>query len=291
MDDMLCFSSMTDFFAALILHLRKTRWYKPRMKVERELLSQAEYILGRTTWDHAHIHAINPNAKYFHCNRVLRDAFYHIQWNPTHIERHSLYVGNGYYALKGLHFVIQTMPELIREYPDLKIYVAGYEPYKDEDKRPFFKRGYGSYLKKLIHGLHVENHIEFTGPMIAEQVADKLAHVHAYVLSSTIENSPNTLGEAMFVGTPCIASYCGGVPDMATDGEEVLFYRSNDPALLAWTIKRLFDDDALALKLSQNARRRAQITHDPTRNSEALLSIYRSILTHQAKLKDTSSLT
>ena len=278
MDDMLCFSSMTDFFAAVILHLRKTRWYKPRMKPEREIITNAEYILGRTTWDRAHVHAINPNAKYFHCNRVLRNAFYHAQWDIAKIERHSLYVGNGYYALKGLHFVIQALPELIREYSDLKVYVAGYEPYKEDDKRPFFKRGYGTYLKKLIHDLHVEDHIEFTGALNAEQVADKLAHVHAYVLCSTIENSPNTLGEAMMVGTPCIASYCGGVPDMATDGQDALFYRSNDPALLAWAVKRIFDDDHLALQLSQNAQQHARITHDPQCNAETLVHIYQKIM-------------
>ena len=278
MDDMLCFSSLTDFFAAVILHLRKTRWYRPRMKPEHDIISNAEYILGRTTWDRAHVHAINPNAKYFHCNRVLREPFYHAQWNLDKMERHSIYVGNGYYALKGLHFLSQAMPLLIREYPDLKVYVAGYEPYKDDDKRPFFKRGYGSYLKKLIYDCGVEKHLEFTGPLNAEQVADKLTHVHAYVLTSTIENSPNTLGEAMMLGTPCVASYCGGVPDMATDGQDALFYRSNDPVLLAWAVKRIFDDDKLAMTLSQNAQQHARITHDPQRNAETLASIYQLII-------------
>ncbi len=283
MDDMLCFSSMTDFFAAVMLHLRKTRWYRPRMKPEHDIIANAEYILGRTTWDRAHVHAINPNARYFYCNRVLREAFYYARWDIGTVERHSIYVGNGYYALKGLHFLIQAMPLLIREYPDLKVYVAGYEPYKDDDKRPFFKRGYGSYLKKLIYDLHVENHIAFTGALNAEQVADKLTHVHVYVLTSTIENSPNTLGEAMMVGTPCVASYCGGVPDMAIDGQEALFYRSNDPVLLAWAVKRIFDDDNLALTLSQNGHTRASITHDPQRNAEALLSAYKAI--HNNELK------
>lgn len=278
LDDMLCFSSLTDFFAAVILHLRKTRWYKPRMKPERDIISQAEYVLGRTTWDRAHVYAINPKAKYFACNRVLREPFYKTKWQLPQIERHSLYVGNGYFALKGLHFVIQALPELIREYSDVKLYVAGYEPYKDDDKRPFFKRGYGAYLKKLIHDLGVEKHIVFTGALSAEQVAEKLAHVNAYILSSTVENSPNTLGEAMLVGTPCVASYCGGVPDMAVDGEEALFYRCNDSALLAWAVKRIFDDDTLSTRLSQNAQKHARITHDPARNAEALLNAYRAVL-------------
>ena len=141
-----------------------------------------------------------------------------------------------------------------------------------------YKRGYGLYLEKLIQNLDVSDHIVFTGPLQAEEVADKLSKVHAYVLCSAIENSPNTLGEAMCIGTPCVASYVGGVPDMATDGENALFYRNDDPALLAWNIKRLFDNDDLALKLSANGRKQARITHDAEKNAHTLYNIYNQIL-------------
>ena len=115
-------------------------------------------------------------------------------------------------------------------------------------------------------------------PLQAEKVADKLSKVHAYVLCSAAENSPNTLGEAMCIGTPCVAAYVGGVPDMATDGENALFYRNDDPALLAWNIKRIFDDDELALKLSANGKKQARITHDAEKNAQALFEIYKEIL-------------
>ena len=278
MDDMMFSGSLTNIFAAWILHLRKRMWYKPRMKPEREIIEKAKYILGRTTWDRAHTYAMNSEAKYYTCNRVLRDSFYEKRWKIDNIERHSLYVGNGYYALKGLHFIIQALPQLIREYPDLKLYVAGYKPYEENDKRSLIKKGYAAYLKKLIHDLHVEDHVIFTGPLKADEVADKLSHVHAYVLTSVAENSPNTLGEAMMVGTPCVASYVGGVPDMAVDGEEALLYRNDDSALLAWNIKRIFDNDALALKLSEQGRKKALITHDAKQNAEQLISVYKDIL-------------
>lgn len=278
LDDMILSTSLTSMRAAWLLHLRKTRWYKPRLQPERELLAQAEYILGRTTWDRAHAYALNPRARYFSCSRVLRQPFYEVQWNMERLERHSLYVGNGYYALKGLHFVLQALPLLKREYPDVKLYVAGHEPYLDEDRRPFYKKGYGSYLHKLIQDLGVSEQVVFTGPLPAEQVAETLSRVNAYVLCSAIENSPNTLGEAMLVGTPCVAAYVGGVPDMAVDQEEALFYRNDDHALLAWNIKRIFDDDEMAEKLSANARQHALITHDPQRNAQMLLNAYHDVL-------------
>lgn len=277
-DDMMFSKSLTEVFAAWIMHLRKTKWYKPRMKSEKEIIENADFILGRTTWDRAHSYAINPNAKYYPCSRVLRAPFYEEKWSIEKTERHSIYVGNGYHALKGLHFVVMALPYLVREYPDVKVYVAGYKPYAENDKRSFIKKGYAAYLKKLIFDLGVQNHIEFTGPLKARQVAEKLSKVNAYVLCSAVENSPNTLGEAMMVGTPCVAAYVGGVADMAEDGKEALFFRNDDPKLLAWNLKRVFDDDALALSLSEAGKKRAIITHDPESNAQMLIDAYTDIL-------------
>lgn len=277
-DDMMLSKSLTEIFAGWIMHLRKTRWYKPRMKAEKEIIENADYILGRTTWDRAHSYALNPTAKYYPCSRILRTPFYEKKWSIDKMQRHSIYVGNGYNALKGAHFVVMALPYLIKEYPDVKVYVAGYKPYTDNDKRSPLKKGYAAYLKKLVADLGVEEHIEFTGPLKAPDVAEKLANVNAYVLCSTIENSPNTLGEAMMVGTPCVSAYVGGVSDMATDGEEALFYRNDDPKLLAWNLKRIFDSDELALSLSENGKKKALVTHDPERNAQLLIDAYTNIL-------------
>ena len=277
-DDLMLSKSLVEIFAGWYLHMRKTRWYKPRMKPERDIISSAEYILGRTTWDRAHTYSINPYAKYFSVNRVLREPFYHKDWDISNIERHSIYVGNGYLALKGLHFVIRALPLLIREYPDVKVYVAGNKPYLKNDKRPFYKKGFGAYIKKLVEDLDVEEHIVFTGPLSSDEVAEKLSKVNVYLLCSAVENSPNTLGEAMMVGTPSVAAYVGGVPDMAVDGKEALFFRNDDPELLAWNVKRIFDNDELALTLSKNAKKRASITHDPIKNAEDLVNVYKEII-------------
>lgn len=275
-DDLLF--SKDNFMSGLLLHLRKTRWYKKRLVYERQVIEKSHNILGRTTWDKAHSYTLNPRARYYTCNRNLRAPFYETEWDINKIERHSIYIGNGYYALKGVHFVVEALPQLIKEYPDIKVYVAGHKPFDENDKRSFIKKGYGVYLKNLIEKLGVAEHIAFTGPLKADEVAEKLSKVNAYVLCSTIENSPNTLGEAMLVGTPCVAAYVGGVSDMAEDGKEALFYRSDDPSLLAWNIKRVFDDDNLALELSHNGKKRASITHNPSLNAQKLIDAYKDIL-------------
>lgn len=277
-DDMLLSGNPTEMFAGLIMHLRKTRWYKPRLKAEREIIENAKYIIGRTTWDMAHSYALNPDAQYFSVPRVLREPFYNTHWDINKMQPHSIYVGNGYYPLKGLHYLVMAVPLLAREYPDLKIYVAGYKPYEDNDSRSFIKKGYAAYLKKLIKDNEAEQYIEFTGPLSARQVADKLASVNCYVLTSAIENSPNTLAEAMLVGTPCVASYVGGVPDMATDGKDALLFRNDDHKLLAWQVKRIFDNNELALNLSSDAKIKAASNHNIIYNSNKLIEIYREII-------------
>lgn len=268
---------------AWLLHLRKTRWYRQRMGPERDLFIRAKNFIGRTEWDHAHTFFFNPEACYYACSRNLREPFYHIHWDIDTMERHSVYIGNGYYALKGLHFAVQAAALLCREYPDIKLYVAGTPPYSERDRRSFIKRGYGTYLRRLIMDLDMQDHVIFTGSLQAQEVAERLSRVNAYVLCSVAENSPNTLGEAMMVGTPCIASYVGGVPDMATDGEEVLIYRDDDPVMLAWKIKELFENDQLAISLSEKAKKRARLTHDRERNAAQLVRIYHSILERERK--------
>ena len=283
LDDMIFSTSLTNIFSGLMMFLRRRLWFSKRLAGEREVIGNADYLLGRTIWDRAHSYALNNHARYYTCNRILRSAFYSENWSIRNCEKHSIYVGNGYNALKGLHFVVKAIPLLVKEYPDIKVYVAGYKPYQENDKRSFIKKGYASYLKKLIKDLDVEKYIEFTGPLGAPQVAKKLSEVNAYVLCSTIENSPNTLGEAMMVGTPCVSAYVGGVQDMVTDGEEALLYRADDHKFLAWQIKRIFDNEELALSLSEKGKKRAQITHNPEINAEKLREAYKDIAADAVK--------
>ena len=153
--------------------------------------------------------------------------------------------------------------------------IAGESPEKSSIKEWKKYIGYPAYIRGLISELGLESNVEFLGVLSADEMADTMANSGVFVLSSIIENSPNTLGEAMILGMPVVAAYSGGVGDMAEDYKEALFYRANDPQVLAMKIRTLFNDSKYALKLGAAARVRALETHDPQDNRDKLLMAYK----------------
>lgn len=255
--------------------------FLPRLKAERETLALVDHVMGRTNWDRAQVWAINPRAAYHHCSRILRPAFYRSAWRGDGCEPFSIFAGNAAAPRKGTHVLVEALRLLRPHYPELRLYVAGENP-ADLPATSLRKHlGYPAYVTSLIREYGLEDCVRFTGLLDEVGMAARMESAHVFVLSSIIENSPNTLGEAMMVGTPAVAAFAGGVPSMARDEVEVLTYRADDPAMLAMQIKRLFDDPALCARLSGAARERARRTHDPEANVAALVEAYERIMTGQ----------
>jgi len=251
--------------------------FKKRVKKEMETIRLAKNILGRTTWDRAHSYAINPDAPYFSCPRILREPFYSQSWAYEHMDRYTIFIGNSFQPRKGAHIVFRAVAQLKQEFPDIRIVIAGERPVRTSWREWKKIIGYPAYLQTLAKSLKIEDRIAYTGVLQAEEMAEKMSRSHVCVLPSIIENSPNTLGEAMIMGVPSVSAYAGGVPDMARDGEEALLYRDDDPQMLAYALKRIFESKELAESLSRNGRKRARITHDPERNCKIMVDIYRQI--------------
>jgi glycosyltransferase involved in cell wall biosynthesis len=99
-----------------------------------------------------------------------------------------------------------------------------------------------------------------------------------FVHSSHIDNSPNSVCEAMLMGMPVIASYAGGTPSLITDKKEGLLVQDGDPYALAGAILELARDKDYAYTLGCNARIRAMQRNDPSRIVNDVMRIYSSVL-------------
>ncbi len=75
----------------------------------------------------------------------------------------------------------------------------------------------------------------------------------ASLLSSSWENLPHTVLEALAVGSPVIATAVGGVPEVVRDGENGLLVPARDPQALAEAIRRFFADEQLRARLTAAA--------------------------------------
>ena len=100
---------------------------------------------------------------------------------------------------------------------------------------------------------------------------------NVFVLPSTIENSPNSMGEAMLLGVPCVAADVGGVSTLLKNEEEGFVVPSGEVQLLADSICRIFAMEAEAERMGRAAREHALRTHDPEKNLCDLLEIYREL--------------
>ena len=258
--------------------IQARRKFRARGVCEKEYIKRTSHVTGRTSWDFVHSKSINPDVQYHFCNEILRHEFYNSGWDLTKMERHRIFISQAGYPLKGMHMVLKAIGIVRRTYPDTKVQIAGPDITYGKDPLARLKRGgYGKYINGLIDKYSLQDSIVFTGNLDAGQMADQFKKAHVFVCPSTIENSPNSLGEAQLVGTPVIASYVGGVPDMVRDGETVLLYRPEEFEMLAHNIVRLFENDDLALRLSKNGRTESAARHDKHVNANRMLDIYKKI--------------
>jgi glycosyltransferase involved in cell wall biosynthesis len=95
----------------------------------------------------------------------------------------------------------------------------------------------------------------FLGALPRQQVLELFRAADASLLSSSWENFPHTVVEALAVGTPVLATRTGGVAEVVRDGENGLIVEAGDAAALAAAIARFFGDPELAARLRANAAR------------------------------------
>ena len=256
---------------------------------EAALLGRARYITGRTAFDRQAAAELAPGARYFPCNETLRPLFYTgALWHARDFgSAPVLLLPQGNYPLKNLHTLLKALPAVLERWPHATLRIAGWPPVdKGPLLRPVLDRlfPYQRYCRRLARTLGIEEHIHYTGPLDTAAMRQAYLDADLFVLPSQSENSPNSLGEAMLLGVPCVASRVGGIPDMLEDGSEGLLYGDPlDESALAQTIGRVLAAPDGGAALGRAARARAVCTHDPAVNAAVLSGIYKTILQEAAQ--------
>ena len=250
-------------------------------KRERQVLEQVGHVLGRTQWDKDYAQQCNPSINYHHLDEIMRESFYHTQWKPCQNPHPVLFVTQGNLPLKGLHRLVEALPKLLSVYPNLQVKVAGWPPVRKHWLLQPLVRWlceYQTYLEERAKALGVEGHIHYTGVLDQQGVRQALLSSDVFLMPSSIENSPNSLGEAMLMGMPCVACKVGGIPSMLTHGKEGFLFDSDSPDQLAEQVLWMLQNTDKAVALGQAARTRALVTHDPSRIAHQQVELYHELL-------------
>lgn len=254
--------------------LQQQKKFVRRGDLEIKALQKIHHVIGRTVWDKACTEQIAPQAEYHFCNETLREAFYRQNWTYTACKKHQIFTSSCVYPIKGFHYLLRAFAEVLKVYPDATICVPGKSFL---DGNPLRISSYQKYLTQLVCEYGLSDKIQFLGSLSAQGMKQAFLDANVFVLPSTIENSPNSLGEAMLLGMPCVAADVGGVTTMMIHEKEGFVYQSTAPYMLAHYICNVFAMEDKAAEMGLAAHSHAAVTHDPEKNLQDLLNIYREI--------------
>lgn len=222
--------------------------FQVRGRYEREALNKVKYVIGRTDWDCAWVKHINSNIIYYCVGEILRDEFYEKRrtWSYEMCEKHSVFVSQAGYAIKGLDYLLRAMPDIIKDYPDAHVYIAGTNPMVNNPRSGYITP-YGVFLKNIISELNLQDNVSFLGRLNAKQMIQMYLKANVFVSCSRIENSPNSVCEAAIIGTPIVSSYVGGIENLAEKITNIYLYQPGVEYMLAFYIKKVFKTDKFAI--------------------------------------------
>jgi L-malate glycosyltransferase len=173
---------------------------------------------------------------------------------------------------KGTIYLIESMNEVLHEFPDAKLAIVGTGP----EEVPLRRRSIELGLEKTII---------FVGNVSGK---DLVAYYHSadiFVLPSI-----NALGrtealgvvllEAMAAGCPVIGSNVGGIPDIIKDGWNGYLVPEKDPHALSEMIIKIFSYESIKIQFKENGLSRVQERFSWNTISLQFLDIYHEILSH-----------
>lgn len=238
-------------------------------KREKIIFSCAKSIIGRTDWDRRITSILAPGSNYFVGHEILRPSFYEKHWYKNEfgsLLKIVTVMSGGLY--KGLETIVKIARILGNGIFNFEWIVVGQS--ESGELAQIVKRWLKADFKEL--------HIDLVGSKSETELVEILLGSDIYCQVSHIENSPNSVCEAMLIGIPIIASFSGGTDSMLENGKEGILVQDGDPYSYAGAIKEVVADYERAIRLGSAASERARIRHDGNTIILDLLKTYKEIM-------------
>ena len=159
-------------------------------------------------------------------------------------EKIILYVGRLVYE-KGVQHLIAAMPQILSNYNDAKLIIAGRGGMMDE-------------LRAEASNLGLNDKIYFTGYLNSKQVQKMYKCADVAVFPSTYEPFGIVALEAMLAGVPTVVSDVGGLDEIVTHGVDGMKSYAGNANSIADSVTALLYDHQLATNVSKKAKQKVK---------------------------------
>ena len=147
---------------------------------------------------------------------------------------------------KGFLGLIEVIPKMLTEFPDLVLVIVGDGPQKKE-------------LEKRAEELGIAEHVLFMGRAERENVWRYLKAADVFTLNTAYEGFSHQILEAMALGVPIVTTAVGGNVEAIDDGKDGVLVEYNEKEALIQAFRHILDDAVFADMLARNAKKRAEM--------------------------------
>jgi len=239
------------------------------LEMEKRTWKCVNHYMGRTIWDRALVNTLSPGSTYHHVEEALRLVFLksETRWNPKKDGKIRLFTTGFSSYWKGPDMLLKTAHILKGNGVNFEWNVAGY---------------IGKTIKTVVEGKEgttfEDNNVNILGFTKPEKIIEMLGESTLYIHTAYIENSPNAICEAQYLGLPIISTHVGGIETLLDDGKDGILIPSNDPWMMADAIIRLSKDNAKMKEFGNNGYLHARKRHNPDNIKHELLSCYNDLI-------------
>ena len=232
---------------------------------EKTILKSINYFFGRTEWDRRMTLLFNKNAKYYHCDEILRQEFYQ-EGNRSIPDKLVIISTISSPIYKGYDVILKTA-RILKELcgVDFKWIVYG---------NVIRHR----YLEKSVGVMPSDVNVILSGVADAATLRESLLGATCFVHPSYIDNSPNSVCEAQILGCPVISTNVGGISSLIENGISGFLVPSNDPHQMAYLIMQVYTNKSLNERIGREGREKALYRHNEERIVKVVVDTYSEIV-------------
>ena len=137
--------------------------------------------------------------------------------------------------------ILRAFAIVQKKYPEARLVVAGFGAEREN-------------LENLARELKLEN-VRFVGKVEQDKMPALYDEADIYLNSPNTDNMPGSIIESYAAGIPVVTTSAGGIPFIVEHEKTGLMVEPGDHEALARAAMRLLEEDGLAARLTENARR------------------------------------